>query len=118
MKTSLKLEIHQKISTASVKEKLKKLLRKGKIETRVLIIEPIHGMPKTWIEAAIKEENFHSEIEKEEKIDYFVVQLRRLLSAEEEEEKLKEVNLLKEKSRDALSPSEKALLFIANLRQG
>ena len=84
---------------------------------RILIIEPTHGVPKTWVEASLQEENLHSEIIKEEKIDHFTVQLRRLIPSSEKEKKLKEVNLFREKPADTLLPSEKALLHIYDLRQ-
>ena len=85
-------------------------------EIQILIIEPTSGVPEIWVEAALKEENLHSEIEKEEKVDQFVVQVRKRLSEEREEERLKEVSLLKNKNPDALSPAEKAFLHAFDLR--
>ena len=90
---------------------------KKELEIQMLIIEPTYGIPKIWIEAAIKEEDLHSRVEKEEKIDQFVVQIRKRLSNEKKEEKLKEVDILKNKNPDSLSPAEKALLHTFNLRQ-
>lgn len=83
---------------------------------RILIIEPTNGLPKTWIEASIQEENLHSEIIKEEKVDHFLIQLRQKIPSSEREVKLREVNLLRKKPADALLPSEKALLHIYDLR--
>ncbi len=89
----------------------------NKEEIRILIIEPPHGIPKTWIEASVQEENLHSRIVKEEEIDYFIVQLREKLSDKELEEKIKEINLLRQKPLDSLSPFEKALLHVYDLRK-
>jgi hypothetical protein len=82
---------------------------------RILIIEPTYGVSKTWVEASLQEENLHSVVIKEEKISFFTVQLRQKLSDQEKEEKLKEINLLRQKA--LLSPQEKAFLHTYDLRK-